>query len=276
MWLTGVQFYFGGISHPWKIFCDPASLDHGVLIVGYSVTSKHMQRLVLSWNGWSSQSVLLLSTCRNLHIFLFVVIFGGSKIRQSFLSLITYRNFCLFYFVIFCYKLFCHKWNKDHPMLRAWRNLCLFMGLGVGGGGLIVEIKLVVRISTCRKIRSDKKKKRSMTSIVIMWDYCAWIFFTTKMFRLFSKLYQDVCTFHEGWLLVIFPSYHVVLLYRFEFAYIFICQHAHVLCVYRWGRAILDHQKQLGIWLGRKGTTENLMHDSWWLSSEILYILCIM
>jgi cathepsin F len=33
-----LQFYFGGIFNPWfSWICDPASLDHGVLIVGYGV-----------------------------------------------------------------------------------------------------------------------------------------------------------------------------------------------------------------------------------------------
>lgn len=32
---TPLQFYFGGIFHPWKIFCNAKGLNHGVLIVGY-------------------------------------------------------------------------------------------------------------------------------------------------------------------------------------------------------------------------------------------------
>ena len=43
--------------------------------------------------------------------------------------------------------------------VKSMKKLVSFSG--VGGGGLIVEIKLVVRISTCRKIRSDKKKKEA-------------------------------------------------------------------------------------------------------------------
>lgn len=37
---NAMQFYMGGISHPWKFLCDPKSIDHGVMLVGYGVHSK--------------------------------------------------------------------------------------------------------------------------------------------------------------------------------------------------------------------------------------------
>lgn len=53
---NAMQFYMGGVSHPWKMLCDPGNLDHGVLIVGYGVsTNSYFNKSKPFWtvkNSW--------------------------------------------------------------------------------------------------------------------------------------------------------------------------------------------------------------------------------
>jgi hypothetical protein len=35
-----LKFYFRGVAHPRRAFCNPAGLNHGVLLVGYGVEEK--------------------------------------------------------------------------------------------------------------------------------------------------------------------------------------------------------------------------------------------
>lgn len=55
---NAMQFYFGGVSHPWKALCSPDNLDHGVLIVGYGVKQYNLfNRTMPYWivkNSWGT------------------------------------------------------------------------------------------------------------------------------------------------------------------------------------------------------------------------------
>nr|XP_022901844.1 uncharacterized protein LOC111414678 [Onthophagus taurus] len=56
---NAMQFYVGGVSHPWKLLCNPKNLDHGVLIVGYGVHSyPNLKKDLPYWeikNSWGKR-----------------------------------------------------------------------------------------------------------------------------------------------------------------------------------------------------------------------------
>lgn len=60
---NAMQFYVGGVSHPWKMLCNPKNIDHGVLAVGYGVKDyplfhKRLPYWIVknSWGaGWGEQ-----------------------------------------------------------------------------------------------------------------------------------------------------------------------------------------------------------------------------
>jgi len=52
-----MQWYHGGVANPWKFLCNPASLDHGVAIVGFGVDgTKKYWKIRNSWGpSWGEK-----------------------------------------------------------------------------------------------------------------------------------------------------------------------------------------------------------------------------
>jgi len=55
---NAMQFYMGGVSHPFKFLCSKKSIDHGVLIVGFGVHTTSIRHKVMPYwivkNSWGT------------------------------------------------------------------------------------------------------------------------------------------------------------------------------------------------------------------------------
>lgn len=58
---NAMQFYRGGVSHPWKVLCRKSNLDHGVLVVGYGIKEYPLFNKTLPYwtikNSWGPKWV---------------------------------------------------------------------------------------------------------------------------------------------------------------------------------------------------------------------------